>query len=507
MNARRQQFRSGQDVDEPVFPPWTSGRIVPNSWCIWASCQQLAWRWKVIQSHLATTTLQALQDPRKRPSVPRDPLPREVLEHQPEGVIELDQERLLRNLRSARRGAAGGPSGTTAEHLRPLLDSHRDGQRFWRVCEGFARAEMPIEVLQALRIGRMTALQKPTGGVRGIVVGDFVRRLVARTLAQQLGPAVESATAPFQFALSTKAGGECVAHVAQALTDMDDNATLLSVDGIGAFDLVSRGAMMSGLLEVEGGASALPFVRQFYGSPSTYLWDDDDGVTHEIAQGEGGEQVDALMPLLFSLGLHRSLCAVSDRLLPTERLLAFLDDLYVICSPERVSHVYRVLQEELWVHSRIQMHHGKTQVWNRARVPPTGLDAMTAAARTADPTTIVWRGDPSLPSSKQGMKILGTPLGHPDYVQSQLRSVTESHQILFERIPCVCVLLYCAGTRANYLLRAVPQVRQRSTQWNTMVQCDAVCADCWNPTFLMLHGKWRISRSPLEGWDCGTVPG
>ena len=62
--------------------------------------------------------------------------------------------------------------------------------------------------------------------------------------------------------------------------------------------------MMSGLLEVEGGASALPFVRQFYGSPSTYLWDDDDGVTHEIAQGEGGEQGDALMPLLFSLGLH-----------------------------------------------------------------------------------------------------------------------------------------------------------------------------------------------------------
>ena len=66
-------------------------------------------------------TLQALQDPRKRPSVPREPLPREVVEHQPEGVIELDQERLLRILRNARRGAAGGPSGMPAEHLRPLL--------------------------------------------------------------------------------------------------------------------------------------------------------------------------------------------------------------------------------------------------------------------------------------------------------------------------------------------------------------------------------------------------
>ena len=31
------------------------------------------------------------------------------------------------------------------------------------------------------------------------------------------------------------------------------------------------------------------------------------GVTHEIHQGEGGEQGDPLMPLLFALGLHKSL--------------------------------------------------------------------------------------------------------------------------------------------------------------------------------------------------------
>ena len=37
----------------------------------------------------------------------------------------------------------------------------------------------------SIRQGRMIALQKPLGGVRGIVVGDVVRRLVARTMAQQ----------------------------------------------------------------------------------------------------------------------------------------------------------------------------------------------------------------------------------------------------------------------------------------------------------------------------------
>ena len=50
-------------------------------------------------------------------------------------------------------------------------------------CRALARASIPEEVLRAIRIGRMTAIQKPTGGVRGIVAGDIIRRLVSRTIA------------------------------------------------------------------------------------------------------------------------------------------------------------------------------------------------------------------------------------------------------------------------------------------------------------------------------------
>ena len=62
----------------------------------------------------------------------------------------------------------------------------------------------------------MTALKKPDGGVQGIVAGDVVRRLVARTMAQQLGPATIAATAPHQYALLTRSlrvRGACFARV------------------------------------------------------------------------------------------------------------------------------------------------------------------------------------------------------------------------------------------------------------------------------------------------------
>ena len=65
----------------------------------------------------------------------------------------------------------------------------------------------------------------------------------------------------------------------------------------------------------------LPFVRMFYGSPSEYLWEDNEGNVHSIPQGEGGEQGDAMMLLLFCLGQQEALQAGQRQLQAGERLL------------------------------------------------------------------------------------------------------------------------------------------------------------------------------------------
>ena len=210
-------------------------------------------------------TLAQLTDPVRRPELPRSPIAREFTEHNPHEQVELCGEVLLKNLRSSRRGVAAGPSGMTGEHLRVILDSESDSDAFTAFACTLAVVEVPHEIMKAIRLGRMTALRKPDGGVRGIVVGDFLRRLVARTLAQQFSKAVWEATAPFQFALSTKAGTEAVTHALQALTSLDEDATVVSIDGVGAFDLISRNAMVSGLMAMEHGDTLWPFVCQFYG--------------------------------------------------------------------------------------------------------------------------------------------------------------------------------------------------------------------------------------------------
>ena len=73
------------------------------------------------------------------------------------------------------------------------------------------------------------------------------------------------------------------------------------------------------------------------------------------------------MPLLFSLGQHSALEAVSNRLQADDKLMAFLDDVYVVnARPDNVLHSYRVLVEEFWTDACIRINGGKTQVWNQS---------------------------------------------------------------------------------------------------------------------------------------------
>ena len=177
----------------------------------------------------------------------------------------------------------------TTEHLRPLLDDDRGRRLFVVLGEQAARAQIPDVALELLRSGRLTALSKPDGGVWGIVAGDVIRRLVGRTIAQQLSKAVETATAPNQYVLSTRAGCECVAHILHGITEAKPDATITSVDGVSAYDSISREAMLTGLVNVEGGRAALPFVRMFHGRRSEFLWEDDSGT------------------VLFAVGQHQAL--------------------------------------------------------------------------------------------------------------------------------------------------------------------------------------------------------
>ncbi|CAL1131071.1 unnamed protein product [Cladocopium goreaui] len=274
-------------------------------------------------------TLAALTNPERRPPALTRPLPDHLPAFQPATALQLTQ----------RDQQPDFPAPLSMEHYKLLLESEEGLQLFTHAVTQLGQAAVPEPILRALALSRLTALTKPGGaGVRGIATGDALRRLTARTLARTHAAVFDTATRPYQFALHACAGTDALAAVLSAALDTDPSITVVSVDGRSAYDTISRVAVFNKLLEVA--PALVPFTRAWYGAPSEFLWWEQHNVCHRVPHGEGLEQGDALAPALFALGQHDALTGAAEQLLPTECLAAYLDDLYVVTTPDRARLAY-----------------------------------------------------------------------------------------------------------------------------------------------------------------------
>ena len=137
------------------------------------------------------------------------------------------------------------------------------------------------------------------------------------------------------------------------------------------------------------------------------------------------------------------------------------------------------------MHSSIRIDGGKTQVWNAGGRKPAICEVLDRVAQAADPAAKVWKGSEVLPN-QQGLKILGAPFGHPEFVAAQLEKSFQKQETLIRRIPFVpdlqaawLILLYCASARANYLLRVVDPEQVQQSLRCTIKDCGSACVNFW----------------------------
>ena len=143
---------------------------------------------------------------------------------------------------------------------------------------------------------------------------------------------------------------------------------------------------------------------------------------------------------------------------------------------------------------------------------PPGCDVLEQIARTVNPTARVWRGS-GVPTEQQGMKILGTPLGHPDFVWRHLAELAAEQRLLLERIPCVkdvqgawLLLVHCASARANYFLRSVRP--EAVAEYAGLHDAGFVEVSQQNPPSRPLHvwpGCTRRGHAAPRSWRTGAL--
>ena len=231
----------------------------------------------------------------------------------------------------------------TSDHLFPVLEKEADLQLLAQVGSCSAVGNVPDEIIDAIRMGHVTALRKPDGGA----VDRGRRHCDVRGRWHERWP---NRSSPFQYALSTKAGCECIARV-QSITDRDPEAT----------------------------------------------------------------------------------CAA--------------------CGPLRVASAHTSVEEELFTHANIRVHHGKTQVWNRGVMSDRGTHPSCQTGETR------CCGVEGRSRVAPRVESLGS-----DFLEKKRRD----QEVLLNKIPGInnpqalwVLLLMCASTRANFWLR---EVRPKETK-------------------------------------------
>ena len=91
------------------------------------------------------------------------------------------------------------------------------------------------------------------------------------------------------------------------------------------------------------------------------------------------------VPALFALGQHEALQAVARVLLPSEKLFAFLYDIFIVAAPERLAFCTDRWRRHCGTTHECESTKGKTRMWNRAGVFPLGCEHIVEAGRRAVP--------------------------------------------------------------------------------------------------------------------------
>ena len=124
-----------------------------------------------------------------------------------------------------------------------------------------------------------------------------------------------------------------------------------------------------------------------------------------FTQSVKGKAVSRETPsLLFCVGQHSALEAIQRRLRQSERLLAYLDDVFLVSQPDRARDAYNVAEKESWTHVKIHIHAGRTHMWNRSGRMTEGCDELQRRAVLHDPTAQVFGGGLLSPRGSRGSK-------------------------------------------------------------------------------------------------------
>ena len=157
-----------------------------------------------------------------------------------------DDELVRKAVMSFPKDSGGGPSGLRPQHLKDALVPGFEDEllrQLSALTNLMARGEAAQDARSAMCGASLAALPKEEGDHRPIAVGEVLRRVVGKTLAEASKEDARSLLEPFQVGVGTGGGCEAVVHVVRKWLGIhvsDRRRVLAKIDLESAFNTLDR---------------------------------------------------------------------------------------------------------------------------------------------------------------------------------------------------------------------------------------------------------------------------
>jgi len=154
--------------------------------------------------------------------------------------------------------------------------------------------------------GRLIALEKKAGGLRPIVIGLTLRRLVSKCANTVVSASLQDKFLPRQLGVGTSGGCEAAVHsVRRFIQSMPLDYVVAKIDFTNAFNALHRDHMLATVFRES--PEIYKYCHLAYSSPSVLFFGE-----FQLMSEEGTQQGDPLGPLLFCLAVQHLLNSLNS---------------------------------------------------------------------------------------------------------------------------------------------------------------------------------------------------
>ena len=348
--------------------------------------------------------------------------------------------------------------------------------RLAKILTFIQNGKLPHNVLTALRDNEIKGIPPK---YRPIGLNSVFRKCVTSLTIRPYFADARSTFHNIQYGLE-KNGTDKIIHTIRILKEHDPTLDIFAMDGINAFNSISRLTFLDQLKNWVGQnklSNLFPFVKQFYGQNSN-LWHlyKNDRIDN-IQSQEGLQQGDTAGTLLFCCSLHRFSQdlknILSDHNIDKKSLvLFFIDDGTLIGPHEKILEAIKFIKENgPSIGYNMSLTKGKyllgqcsdleTATLHKLQLTDLGLNESIIKIH---PGNINGEIEKQKANEEYGFDLLGSYIGSNDYIILSLqRKLSELNQLAKNLITNslsfqerYILLRKCFSLKVNHLFRTIP---------------------------------------------------